>query len=88
MRWIIATPGATYAEAARKFRVSFNSVRARIEYRYGSLMLARETAEIDPDITREFRRCICCRKEVNMDRYQYICPSCRKAVDHTHGGHV
>jgi hypothetical protein len=88
VRWLIATPGATYAEAARKFQVTFNSVRARVEYRYGSLMIARETAEIDPDITREHRRCIVCREPQNMDRYQYICPSCRRGVDGKHGGHV
>jgi len=88
VRWLIATKGATYAEAARRYGVSFNSVRSRVEYRYGSIMLAREMAEVDPEITKEHRRCIICRDPQDMERFQYICPSCRRTVDRKHGGHV
>jgi hypothetical protein len=85
VRWIIAHEAASYPEASRKFCVSVNSIRSRIEYRYGSLIMARETAGTDKDPQRVTRRCIICRTEQPMDTRQYICTKCAGQVEQADG---
>ena len=79
VRWLIANEQATYAQAARRYNVSYNAIRSRIEYRYGSIWMARECADEDPTIVEEQRRCIVCRQTQLMTQSQYICRRCRRS---------
>lgn len=85
VRWIIAEETASYTEASKRFHVSVNSIRSRIEYRYGSLVMARETACTDEDPQKVTRRCIICRTEQRMDTRQYICGQCAGQVEQADG---
>lgn len=90
--WIIATADATYAMAAQRFGVTTNSLRARIESRYGSLSAARlmrDAGVIRPDrgrILAPVRRCMCCGKSSAMDRNQRICDACTAQNAKLHDG--
>lgn len=92
--WIIATTAATYAQAAARFGLTHNAIRARISNKYGSLAMARlmrEAAILKPDagrVLQPVRRCMCCRKSGNMDRNQRICDSCKSQSAKLHDGRV
>lgn len=85
VRYVIATEGATYREVAERFGVSRNSIRSRVEYRYGSLEIARTTWE-EIEETRTTRRCIICRGTFEMEPRQHVCNSCRKDVEQAEKG--
>lgn len=44
VRWIMQNHDMSYPQVAALFGVSANSIRSRIEYRYGSLATARHYA--------------------------------------------
>ncbi|MEF9602731.1 hypothetical protein O4J55_10395 [Paracoccus sp. PXZ] len=92
--WIIATPDATYAEAARMHGVTHNSLRARISNKYGSLAAARlmrDAGVLKPDagrVLRPVRRCMRCGVSANIDHGLRMCSACRKEVAQLHDGGV
>ena len=92
--WIITTPDATYAEAARLHGVTHNSLRARISNKYGSLAAARlmrDAGVLKPDagrVLRPVRRCMRCGVSSNMDRNQRICDKCTAQIAKLHDGGV
>lgn len=77
VRWIIEEGGATYAEAAAKFDVKANSIRSRVEHRYGSLAQARLDGGGGAVPETYTRQCIVCRRVFEMERYQHICDGCK-----------
>ena len=77
--WIVSNHDMSYAQVAALFGVSVNSIRSRIEYRYGSLTEARQATQHPPE-TKTTRRCIICKKEHDMDRNQYVCQPCRRNI--------
>jgi len=87
IEWLIKNQMATYGQAARRFNVTLNNIRARVEYRHGSLAQARIDERSPPCTTRR-RQCIICRKEHELEKHRYICDGCSKSVNGTHGGHV
>lgn len=73
-------------EAARQFGVSLNSLRSRIESRYGSLREARDQG-YRPPAAPATRPCLRCRsKAVELPRR--MCDPCNRAVAALHDGHV
>ncbi len=92
--WLIATPDATYAEAAREWNVTHNAIRARISNKYGSLgaaRLMRDAGILKPDAGRilgAVRRCMRCGHSSNIDRGMRMCSACRKEVAKLHDGGV
>lgn len=87
--FIIQTPDATYRTAAQGFGLSVNTLRARIENKYGSLSMARSAGYDQPGrILGAVRRCIRCRVSSAMDRGQHICNHCRKEIASIHDGAV
>jgi len=92
--WIIATPDATYAEAARMHGGTPNSLRARISNKYGSLAAARlmrDAGVLKPDagrVLRPVRRCMRCGVSANIDRNQRICDKCTAQIAKLHDGSV
>ena len=88
-RWIIRTKNATYRQAAQMFGLSHNSIRARIEHKYGSLTYARRGPSLDTGrVLKPVRRCICCGISSAMDRNQYICNNCKSKNERLHDGWV
>lgn len=81
VRWLILTRDASYPTAAARFDVSVNSIRARIEYRFGSLELARDTCGAEAESRIVWRRCIMCRQPGEMDLAQHICRGCSSRVE-------
>lgn len=88
VRWLISTRDATYTSTARRFSVSVNSLRARIEYRFGSLEMARETGGDEIENRIVWRRCIMCRKPGEMDLSQHICGGCSGRVERADRGMI
>lgn len=87
--FIIRTPDATYRTTAEAFGLSSNTLRARIDNKYGCLRMARQAGYAEPGrVLRAVRHCIRCRKSANMDRWQHICNHCRKEIASIHDGAV
>lgn len=86
VRWLIQTPGVTYSQAARRYQVTVNNLRARVEYRYGSLALAREVGADEEDTPLVLRRCIVCRRHEEMEEFQRICNACGRLARIKDGG--
>ena len=84
--YIIQTPSATYRSAAKKFCVSVNSIRARINYRYGSLMEARLHA--DTMVKTWSRPCMSCGTTERRFYGQFRCDDCLAAAQKLHDGIV
>lgn len=77
MAWIIENRQASYAQAAQKFGVKANSIRSRVEHRYGTLAEARGgEVVVEPKATIT-RPCLVCREECEFERFQHICPDCK-----------
>ena len=88
-RWIIQTKDATYRQAAKLFGLSHNSIRARIEHKYGSLTYARRGMMFKKvRVLKPVRRCICCGVSSAMDRNQRICNNCKSKNEGIHDGWV
>ena len=88
-RWIIQTKNATYRQAAKLFGLSHNSIRARIEHKYGSLASARRWPMVDAGrVLKPVRRCICCGVSSAMDQNQRICNNCKSKNERIHDGWV
>ena len=86
---IIRTPDATYRTTAEAFGLSTNTLRARIDNKYGCLRMARQAGYAEPGrILRAVRRCITCKKSANIDRGLYRCKSCIKKAEDIHDGPV
>ena len=87
--WIIQTKDATYRQAAQLFGLSRNSIRARIEHKYGSLAAARLGPMFDAgSVLKPVRRCICCGISSAMDQNQRICNNCKLKNERIHDGWV
>ena len=87
--WIIQTKDATYRQAAQMFGLSHNSIRARIEHKYGSLTYARRGPSLDTGrVLKPVRRCICCGISSAMDQNQRICNNCKSKNERIHDGSV
>lgn len=87
--WIIQTKDATYRQAAKLFGLSHNSIRARIEHKYGSLASARRWPMVDTGrVLKPVRRCICCGVSSAMDQNQRICNNCKSKNERIHDGWV
>lgn len=87
--FVIRMRDASVREAAEKFGLSKNTLRARIDNKYGGLQLARAAGYIEPKrIRAPVRRCIRCRVSSAMDRGQHICNHCRKEIASIHDGAV
>jgi|GEM_PF-2866462 len=84
--WLISTPDGTYPEASRRFGVTRNSLKARIENKYGSVAAARlmrDAGILKPDAGRilgPVRRCSRCGVSVRMDRNQRMCRECNDEI--------
>ena len=88
-RWIIQTKDATYRQAAKLFGLSHNSIRARIEHKYGSLTYARRGMMFEKvRVLKPVRRCICCGISSAMVQYQRICNNCKSKNERIHDGWV
>jgi hypothetical protein len=84
--YIIANPRATYSAVSIQFGVSVNSLRARINYRFGSLDEARSFGDAR---TRLWDRpCICCGDTDPRPHGLYRCQSCRAKAAAIHEGVV
>lgn len=86
VRWLISTPGVSYDEAARRYQVTINNLRSRVEYRYGSLKVARQIGVEEDRKALTLRRCIVCKRQEEMTEFQRICKSCSRSVDKKNGG--
>lgn len=87
IEWLVKNQMATYGQAARRFNVTHNNIRSRVEYRHGSLTQARMD-KLTPPCTTRTRRCIICKEEHKMEKHQYICKACAKRACDIHEGHV
>lgn len=76
VRWLITNTQATYPAAAAMHGVSIESIRSRIEYRYGSIGYARELFRTEADILAELHRCVVCREPHKLD-HTLRCKNCR-----------
>ena len=86
VRFLIADHTATYRQAAERFSVSINSVRSRVEYRFGSLEMARTFAAEEFQHLKDQKRCAVCRTPQPLDRQSYVCRACRG--DHQFKGDI
>ena len=75
IEYLVSHHGVTYRQAAARFGVSVNELRARINYRHGSLAGAR--------LHKDFRQknwtrpCIICASVEPRPVGQYRCDTCR-----------
>ena len=92
--FLISTPEATYADAARAFGVTHNAIRARISNKYGSLASARLMRDagvlrVDPRrVLRPGRRCMTCGVSSNIEHGLRRCKKCRDEAAKIHEGGV
>lgn len=86
--WLVHRIEGSYVEAAAQFGVTANSVRSRVEYVHGSLAQARSSIGIGRVSTSRKRKCLVCRKEVELEKNLYICKPCRDEVSNAHDGAV
>jgi hypothetical protein len=84
--YIIAHPNATYASVSAQFHVSINQLRARINYRFGSLNNARTFG--DARIRLWDRPCIACGNTDPRPHGLYRCETCRIEASKLHDGVV
>lgn len=67
---------ASYRDAAMMFRVGVHQLRARVNYRFGSLELLREETDlVRPRLVQ--RNCMCCGKLVMIEPERRLCAACR-----------
>lgn len=81
VRYIINDTTATYAQSAQKFGCSVNGIRSRIEYRYGSLEMARDAAQEERDFLNSNHRCNVCMTPQHIDPGHHACRACRGVFD-------
>ena len=88
VEFIIKDATVTYPAAAERYGVTVNEIRARINYRWGSLRDARDLEGAYPAgqpafMARWCRPCICCGSTELRPRGRYLCNSCtiEDAVD-------
>ena len=84
--WLIGHLGKTYRDAADRFSVPVDALRARINNRYGSLAGAR-TGSSPKRVLRAVRRCICCGQSFASNAKR-VCPGCTRRNEAIHDGGV
>lgn len=83
---IITSRGVTYRQAATRYNVPINAIRARINYRWGSLAEARKTEAKRqmaalPQKKLWARPCMTCGADTPRPRGQYRCDACHEKED-------
>lgn len=91
--FIIGTADATYRKVAEAFGLSANTLRARIDNKYGCLRMARQAGYAEPERVRApvFRQCIRCKGRSvpsSIHHGQRMCDKCRKEIASIHDGAV
>lgn len=86
--FIIGNPQATIPIAAMTYGLSVNSLRARIEHKYGSLAEARQAGHHPARVRKPVRRCITCRESKAMQPQNHVCDKCKRRNADIHEGGV
>lgn len=86
--YLIANPAATIPLTAQVFGLTVNSIRSRIEHKYGSLALARGMSPEPKRVRKPVRRCMCCRISSAMEPQQRKCDKCKRRDAEIHEGRV
>lgn len=68
---------ASYRDAAQLFRVGVHQLRARVNYRYGSLELLRDEESTLARPRLVSRKCMCCGNLVMLEPERRMCATCR-----------
>lgn len=84
--FIIANPHTTYPQVALQFGVSVNQLRARVNYRHGSLEAARTAG--DHRVRLWDRPCISCGDTDPRPHGIFRCEKCRAKAASIHEGVV
>ena len=71
--YLIANPGVTIPLAAQVFGLTVNSIRSRIEHKYGSLAEARLSGPAPQRVRKPVRRCMCCRRSTKTPAIHCRC---------------
>lgn len=89
LQWLIHTPDATYRSAAQRFGVKANTIRGRIQHRFGTLAEARELNGVpDAAAPKVKRNCMICKTPTFLDPAHRLCETCRRRVNSLHEGSV
>lgn len=86
--WLVEHPHGTYAKASSLFDIPVNSIRSRVQYKFGTLAECRSERGVGKVSPQRKRRCLCCRVEKEMEKNIYLCDPCREKVNNTHDGAV